>query len=73
MRRKSLFQFRRDLVSAWLGAALLLSILGPVSLRGQNGYGTILGRVTDHPGAMVPGATVTFAQRSHERIKCNAS
>ena len=59
MRRNPLFLFRRDLVGAWLGAALLLSILAPVSLRAQTGKGTILGRVTDHSGAVVPGATVT--------------
>src|ERR1039458_1632158 len=59
MRRNSLFGFGRDLVSVWLGAALLLSVLAPISLRGQTGYGTILGRVTDQSGAVVPGATVT--------------
>ena len=59
MRRNPLFRFRRDLVSVWLGAALLLSVLAPISLRGQTGYGTILGRVTDNSGAVVPGATVT--------------
>ena len=60
MRRNSLFRFRKDLVSVWLGAALLLSVLAPISLHGQNGYGTILGRVTDHSGAVVPGASVTL-------------
>ncbi len=59
MRRNPLFLFRRDWVGAWLGAALLLSVLVPVSLRAQTGLGTILGRVTDHSGAVVPGATVT--------------
>ena len=60
MRRNSLFRFRRDLVGVWLGAALLLFVLAPVTLRGQTGYGTILGRVTDNSGAVVPGATVTL-------------
>ncbi len=59
MRKNPLFRFRRDLVSVWLGAALLLSVLAPVTLRGQTGFGTILGRVTDNSGAVVPGATVT--------------
>src|SRR5579862_114272 len=59
MIRNCLFRFRIDLVSVWLGAALLLSALAPISLHGQNGYGTILGRVTDHSGAVVPGAAVT--------------
>ncbi len=60
MRSNSLFRFRRDLVSAWLGAALLLSVLAPITLRGQTGLGTILGRVTDHSGAVVPGAAITL-------------
>src|SRR5579872_6693497 len=60
MRRDPLFRCRRDLVSAWLGAALLLSILAPATLRGQTGLGTIMGRVTDHSGAVVPGATVAL-------------
>src|ERR1017187_640586 len=60
MRRDPLFRFRRDLVSVWLGAALLLSVLAPISLHGQTGFGTILGRVTDHSGAVVPGAAITL-------------
>lgn len=60
MRRDSLFQCRRDLVSVGLGAVLLLSVLAPLTLRAQTGYGTILGRVTDNSGAVVPGATVTL-------------
>ena len=60
MRRNASYGFRRDFVSVWLGAALLLSVLAPVTLLGQNGYGTILGRVTDKSGAVVPGATVTL-------------
>jgi hypothetical protein len=48
------------LAGAWLGAALLLSVLAQVNLRGQAGYGSILGRVTDASGAMVAGATVTL-------------
>ena len=60
MRRDPLFRFLGDLVSVWLGAALLLVVLAPVTLRGQAGYGTILGRVTDNSGAVVPGAKVTL-------------
>src|SRR5208283_621090 len=60
MRKTPLFRFRRDLVSAWLGAALLLAVLAPVTLHSQTGLGTILGRVTDHTGAVVPAATVTL-------------
>src|SRR5579871_1457661 len=59
MRRNSLFRFRRDLVGVWLGAALLLFVLAPVALRGQTGYGSILGRVRDPSGAVVSGVTVT--------------
>ena len=53
------FGFRRDFVGILMGVAILLSVLAPVSLRGQAGYGDILGRVTDNSGAVVPGATVT--------------
>jgi len=60
MRRDPLYGFRKDLASVWLGAALLLSLLAPVTLHGQTGYGTILGRVTDNSGAVVPEATVTL-------------
>jgi hypothetical protein len=60
MRRNPLFRFRSDLVSVWLGAALLLVVLAPVTLPGQTGYGTILGRVTDQSGAVVPNAKVTL-------------
>ena len=60
MRRNSFSRFRRDLVSVWLGAALLLFVLAPVALRGQTGYGSILGRVTDPSGAVVSAVTVTL-------------
>ena len=63
MRKTPLFRFRRDLVSVWLGAALLLVVLAPLTLHSQTGLGTILGRVTDHSGAVVPGATVTRATK----------
>ncbi len=59
MRRDSISRFRRDLVGVWLGALLLL-VLAPVTLRGQTGYGSILGRVTDQSGAVVSGVTVTL-------------
>lgn len=60
MRRNSLFRFGGDFVGAWLGAALLLSVLAPVTLRGQTGYGSILGRVTDPSGAVVSAVNVTL-------------
>jgi hypothetical protein len=60
MRRNPLFRFRRDLISAWLGAALLLVVFAPVTLRAQTGFGTILGRVTDNSGAVVPIAKITL-------------
>jgi hypothetical protein len=43
-----------------LGAALFLLALAPVSLLGQAGLGTILGRVTDQSGAVVPNAQVSL-------------
>lgn len=58
MRRSPLFRLRGDLVSVWLGAALLLFVVAPVTLRGQTGMGTILGRATDNSGAVVPNAKV---------------
>lgn len=57
--KNGLFGLRRDLVGILVGAALLLSVLAPINLRGQAGYGDILGRVSDNSGAVVPGATVT--------------
>ena len=60
MRSNPSIRFRRDFIGAWLGAALLLSVFAPATLRGQTGYGTILGRVTDNSGAVVPGASVTL-------------
>lgn len=60
MRRNPLCRFRRDLASVWLGAALLVSVLAPVTLHAQTGFGTILGRVADQSSAVVPGATVTI-------------
>ena len=60
MRRNLFSQFRKDLVGVWLGAALLLFVLAPVTLLGQTGYGSILGSVTDPSGAVVAGVTVTL-------------
>ena len=60
MRRGPLFGIRRALMSVWLGAALLLCVLAPVTLRGQTGFGTILGRVTDNSGGVVPNAKVAL-------------
>src|ERR1035438_1950566 len=60
MRRNLFSRFRKDLVGVWLGAALLLFALAPVTLRGQTGYGSILGSVTDPSGAVVAGVTVTL-------------
>ena len=60
MSRDPLFRFRRYMVSVGPGAALLLLVLAPVTLRAQTGFGTILGRVADQSSAVVPGATVTL-------------
>lgn len=38
----------------------VLAFLAPMALRAQSGRGTILGRVTDQSGAVVPGASVTM-------------
>src|SRR5579885_920712 len=59
MTRNSQFQFGSHLAGLWL-AALLLSVLAQVTLHGQTGYGSILGRVTDPSGAVVSGVTVTL-------------
>lgn len=58
MSRKTFFLNRQFL--AGLGLALLLFAFAPLSLCGQAGLGTILGRVTDKSGAVVPSAQVTL-------------
>lgn len=60
MSSKSLNGCTRFLASLGLGAVLLLFAFAPVSLHGQSGLGTILGRVTDQSDAVVPQAQVTL-------------
>jgi len=53
MLRKSLF-----------GVALVVCVLWPAGSRAQEARGTILGRVTDSSGAVIPGASVKITNQS---------
>jgi len=69
MRKNPLFRYLGDWVSVWLGAALLLVVLAPLTLRGQTGYGTILGRMAnqrDHHDSRRSSFFAEFRQQSAE-------